>query len=86
MPDTGEREEVTHWPDRPANVKRIVHVLCMLCAAFALLDLVLLRHSVLFFEAWPGFYAWFGFAACVGLVLAAKLMRWLLMRPEDYYD
>ena len=33
----------------------------------------------------PGFYAIFGFGACVLLVLAAKALRRLLMRPEDYY-
>ena len=33
----------------------------------------------------PGFYAVFGFGACVLLVLAAKALRRLLMRPEDYY-
>ena len=28
----------------------------------------------------------FGFVVCVALVLAAKWLRTLLMRPEDYYD
>jgi len=86
VPEPGERQEDTHWLDKPENVNGIVYALFAACALFALLDLVLSRHSVFFFEAWPGFYAWFGFAGCVGLVLAAKLMRWLLMRREDYYD
>ena len=33
----------------------------------------------------PGFYGIFGFVMCILLVLAAKAMRRLLMRPEDYY-
>ena len=28
----------------------------------------------------------YGFVACVALVLAAKLLRRGVMRPEDYYD
>jgi hypothetical protein len=28
----------------------------------------------------------YGFFACVALVLAAKLLRKLIMRPEDYYE
>ena len=28
----------------------------------------------------------FGFAAYVGLVNSAKLLRKLVMRPEDYYE
>ena len=37
------------------------------------------------FESWPGFYALFSFIACFALVLAAKELRKLLMRSEDYY-
>ena len=33
-----------------------------------------------------GFYALYGFAACVSLVLLARVMRRLLMRREDYWD
>ena len=33
-----------------------------------------------------GFYGLFGFVACVALVLIAKQLRRVLMRPEDYYD
>ena len=33
-----------------------------------------------------GFYGLLGFIACVVLVLAAKQLRKVLMRPEDYYD
>ena len=33
-----------------------------------------------------GFYGIFGFVACVALVLIAKQLRRVLMRPEDYYD
>lgn len=86
MPEPDEHKEEIHWLDRPGNVNRIVYALFAACALFVLLDLVLVRHSVFFFEAWPGFYAGFGFVGCVGLVLAAKLMRWMLMRSEDYYD
>lgn len=75
-----------YWLDRPENVRGINYVVFGACAVFALLDLVLPRQSIFFFEAWPGFYAWFGFLGCVGLVVAAKLLRRVLMRPEDYYD
>ena len=37
------------------------------------------------FESFSGFYAFFGLVACVALVLAAKELRKLIMRPEDYY-
>ena len=75
-----------HWLDRPDNINRIVYALYALCAIFALLELILPRHSFFFFEGWFGFYAGFGFIGCVGLVLGAKLLRRILMRPENYYD
>jgi hypothetical protein len=33
-----------------------------------------------------GFGAWYGFAACVGLVGAARLLGIMLKRPDRYYD
>ena len=44
------------------------------------------EHHGFGFESWPGFYALFGFVACVSLVLAARELRKLVMRPEDYYE
>ena len=38
------------------------------------------------FDGWFFFYAVYGFVACVALVLAAKVLRRVVMRPEDYYD
>ncbi|MDO9462009.1 MAG: hypothetical protein Q7N95_18070 [Alphaproteobacteria bacterium] len=92
MPDSVEneekedKEEKDYWLERPGNLNKIIYGLFAACAFFALLDLVLPRHSVFAFEAWPAFYAWYGFIGCVGLVLVAKVMRLVLMRGEDYYD
>ena len=57
-----------------------------LCALLALLDLVIPRKSHAPLEHWVGFYAFYGFGGCVILVLAAKEMRKLVMRTEEYYD
>ena len=43
-------------------------------------------HGEFSVEHWFGFHGLFGFVACVGLVLTAKALRRILMRPEDYYD
>jgi hypothetical protein len=50
-------------------------------------DLLPYKHHLHFgFEYWFGFYALFGFIACVSLVLAAKVLRKVVKRDEDYYD
>lgn len=85
-PDRTPHTDQPDWLDKPENVQRIIYALCAACALFALLDLIAPRKSAFYFDAWPGFYAGFGFICCVGLVLAAKLLRRLVMRREDYYD
>lgn len=86
MRDKPGQEENSYWLDSPENVRRIIYGLFIACALFGMLELFLPRKTAFWFEAWPGFYAGFGFIACVGLVLAAKLLRRLLMRSENYYD
>lgn len=92
-PPPGEKRHVF---DDPRNVRRVLLFLFTVCAlvfALDLVDLVLpwlgfheLRHAERSWEGFPGFYAIYGFVACVLLVLAAKQMRKILMRDEDYYD
>ena len=72
--------------DNPKNIKRLVHLLYICCAILFALDFVVHRHTVHSWESLWGFYALYGFIGCVALVLAAKWMRTVLMRPEDYYE
>ena len=75
-----------NWIDRPENVQKIYFGLWIFGAVLALLDLVIHRHAEAGFDDFWGFYALYGFIACVALVLAAKGLRRLVMRSEDYYD
>jgi hypothetical protein len=75
-----------YWLDDPGNVTRLYRGLWVVGALLVALDFVIRRHDDLAFAETYGFYAWFGFAACVSLVLAAKLLRRWVKRPEDYYD
>lgn len=79
----GER---TYWLDHPRNVDRLVYGLYAVCALLILADVIGDRHGPFAIEHLFGFYGVFGFVACVGLVLAAKELRKLIMRPENYYD
>ena len=82
-----ERNERKYWLDDPRNVDKIVYGLYAICALVGLLDLFPYKHHLHFdFEYWPGFYSIYGFVACFGLVLAAKQLRKIVMRDEDYYD
>lgn len=74
------------WLDDPKNVDKVFYALCVLCALSVIADLFYDKHGHFTWENWLGFHAGYGFVACVGLVLAAKQLRKLVKRPEDYYD
>jgi hypothetical protein len=79
-------QEKEHIFDKPANIRRLLRFFFLLCALLLALDFFHHRHVVHAWESVPGFYAVFGFIACVALVLIARLLRRILMRPEDYYE
>jgi len=78
--------EQRYWLDNPANVDRLVRGFYAVCGMLLLLDLFIPKHGAIAIEHLFGFYAFFGFLACVALVLVAKQLRRVIMRPEDYYD
>ena len=73
-------------PDKPGNSKKILMALYAVCVLLLAVDLFLEKYGHFEVEEWIGFHAWYGFAACVVLVLAARGLRVILGRKEDYYD
>lgn len=80
------RNEPVRWLDRPENVRKIYDAIWMLCALLLGLELLIEKHVETAAEHWFGFHGFFSLLACVVLVLAAKLLRRVVSRPEDYYD
>ncbi len=80
------KDEALGFFDKPNNVKWILWVFYALCIVLVALDFVVHRHIYLDYEKIPTFYALYGFLACVLLVVAAKWLRLLIMRDEQYYD
>lgn len=73
-------------PDKPGNSKKIHLAFYAVCVLLMAVDLFLEKHGHFAVEEWIGFHAWYGFAACVVFVLAARGLRVILGRKEDYYD
>jgi hypothetical protein len=80
------QDEKRYWLDDPANVRKVYVALWLFGIAWLVPDLFLEKHEDVSFAATLSFYAVYGFVACVALVLTAKALRRVLMRPEDYYD
>ncbi|MGI9510923.1 MAG: hypothetical protein ACR2QJ_16405 [Geminicoccaceae bacterium] len=81
-----ETSEKTYWLDQPRNVTRIIWTLVAVCVALFFADGFYHKHPHFEIEHLFGFYGVYGFFVCIGLVLMAKSLRTILMRPEDYYD
>lgn len=72
--------------DDPRTVQRIVLAVYLACGLLLIADLFYTKKPLFGFESWFGFYPVFGFAVSFTLVLAAKQMRKLVGRGEDYYE
>ena len=79
-------DEKHRWLDNPKNVDKIVYGVYAISAFLLVIDPFIHKHGPFAIEHWWGFYGIYGFISCVFLVLAAKELRKLIMRREDYYD
>lgn len=84
--DGGVHPEKRYWLDDKANVSKVYYTLVTVCALLFGIDLFFHKHAEFPVESWFGFYPIFGFVGAFGLVMAAKVLRLLVMRPESYYD
>lgn len=79
-------ETKTYWLDRKENVTKVYWAIWIVCGVLLLIDPLIHEHEEFGFAEWFGFFGFFGFVACFGLVLAAKMLRRVIARPEDYYE
>lgn len=77
-------EKPSVW-DKKANVDLLLRVLYAVCAVLVALDLFVHRHTEHPWEHLIAFYPLYGFVGIVVLVLLARVLRAVVMRPEDYY-
>ncbi len=74
------------WADKPQNRRLVRVVLYIACALLVVADFLVHRHIYIPAERIPAFYVLYGFVALVGVVMAAKGLRLLVKRDEDYYE
>lgn len=78
--------EKKYFFDKPRNVKLTLIALYILCGITLVFEFFVNRHLSHPWEQLFGFHALYGFVVCISLVLAAKELRKLLIRQENYYD
>jgi len=75
-----------NWLVRPRTIRWLWIVFIVVLAATVLADFFIAHHGKFGIDGTIGFYAWYGFLSCVGLVFAARALGVILKRPADYYD
>jgi len=65
---------------------RVFWVVVALCVLLVAVDPFVAKHGHYAAENWIGAHGLYGFVSCVLLVLAARELRKLVKRREDYYD
>lgn len=66
------------------NLIMAIYGVCLITMVVA--GLFVHWHNVFWWQGLPAFYAVYGFAAFVFLIYAAKGLRPLLQKKEDYYE
>lgn len=75
-----------HWLVRPSTIRLLWVVFAVVLALTVVAQVFVHMHPHFEIEALFGFYAWYGFGVCVLMVIAAKLLGFVLKRKETYYD
>ncbi len=73
------------WVDKPGSATKIFWGLAAACTVVFAAGFLVDMHGHFDVENFGGFYALYGFFMFTGLILAAKGLRVLIKRPEDYY-
>jgi hypothetical protein len=74
-----------HWLVRPKTIRLLWWIFGAILALTVLAQIFIHVHAYFTVDGWFGFYALYGFLTCVGMVVGAKLLGFVLKRPDDYY-
>jgi hypothetical protein len=75
-----------HWLVRPATIRKLSIIMMIILAVNVLVQVFVPVHGHFGIDERFAFGAWFGLAACMAMIIFAKLLGVLLKRPDDYYD
>jgi len=75
-----------NWFYRETSIKKIRNIAIVILVLTILSEVFITLHPHFKIEGLFAFHAVFGFIACVGMVIFAKLLGFLIKRKDDYYD
>ncbi|MEQ8427840.1 MAG: hypothetical protein RLT87_01850 [Gammaproteobacteria bacterium] len=75
-----------NWFYRKSSIRKLWIGSWVLLALSLIAEFFVKLHPHFKLEEIIAFHAWFGFLACVGMVIVARLLGFLIRRKDDYYD
>lgn len=85
MSDARDKEKELHSLVRPATIRWLWRIFGGVLVLTIAAGLLVHSHGYFGIDGTFGFNAWFGFLSSVAMVVFAKLLGFLVKRPEDYY-
>ncbi|MEE4303850.1 MAG: hypothetical protein V2J19_06805 [Wenzhouxiangella sp.] len=86
LPQNPEKQpDHDHWLVRPKTIRLLWWIFGVILALTVAGQFFVHFHAYFGVDGWFGFYAVYGFLTCVGMVVGAKLLGFVLKRPDDYY-
>ncbi|MGB3121311.1 MAG: hypothetical protein WBE58_20985 [Verrucomicrobiales bacterium] len=73
------------WFDRPGTHKTLWRLLYLACGISVVSECYVHREHHFSIDGFFGFYAVLGFIACAVSILVAKVLGYILKKPENYY-
>lgn len=80
-----EQREKDYWLARPSSIRLLWRIFIAVLVGLVALQLVVKVKGYFGIDGWFGFGAAYGFLSCAAMVIVARLLGFVLKRPEDYY-
>jgi hypothetical protein len=85
MSERDDKATELHWLVRPATIRWLWRIFGVVLVLVVAAGLLMKPHGHFGIDDTFGFHAWYGFLTCVVMVVVAKLLGFLVKRPENYY-
>tara|TARA_Y100001935_G_scaffold253361_1_gene259369 strand:+ start:1276 stop:1536 length:261 start_codon:yes stop_codon:yes gene_type:complete len=79
-------QQKEHWLTKKITIKFTWIIFFIMLILTLLMNFFVQQYNFFWIDGTFGFYAWYGFLVCVGLVLFSKILSMLISRPDDYYS
>ena len=74
------------WFYKPDSIRKLWKWGAIVLCLTVLVQVVVPIHGHFSVEGVFGFFALYGFVTCLLMVVGAKLLGFLIKKPDDYYD